>query len=215
MAPTDGAKFHDSQKQATDANQKIHWEIDLSKQQVSAIEGGAAAMGAAALGIVEMRTGKVSALASELLPIAEDLGTDIWAKAIKTFQATPRTNSLVLKSGLDLTFDRNVSLFSKPTDVVSIADQLGNEAHLYATGSRTVVRATRGDLLTPSHFFDQAGVGVHVAVPNYDLPSVVFENKELTPKNLRLYKKVENSFWTGHTAPLERMPNLMDDASKF
>ena len=215
MAPTYGARINDGQHQATHANQKIHWGIDLSKEQVAMIETSAATLSAATLGIVELRTGKVSALVRELLPIAEDVGTDLWAKAIKTIEANPRTNSLVLKSGLDLTFDRNVSLFSKPTDVVSIADQLGNEAHLYATGSRTVVRATRGDLLTPAHFYDQAGVGVHVAVPSDEMPSIVFENKQLTPKNLRLYKKVENSFWTGYTAPLERMPNLMDNASKF
>jgi hypothetical protein len=44
---------------------------------------------------------------------------------------------------------------------------------------------------------------------------VLFENKHLTPNNLRLYSKISNSLWTGHKIPLERIPNLLEKASRF
>jgi hypothetical protein len=216
MPPAEKITPTELRQPAADSSHKFHLEIDLSQRQLQEIGAGAvAAAGAVTLGVIEFRTGRVGALASHLLPLTEDFGTELWASAMKTVRATPKLDSFALKNGLECSYDRNVSLFSKPTDLVSIVDQIGNEAHLYANGSRTVVRASIDDVLRPLSFYDEAAVGVHVPVPKTDLASVLFNNKALTPKNLRLYKKVENSFWTGYTKPLERLPNLLDEASEF
>jgi hypothetical protein len=99
--------------------------------------------------------------------------------------------------------------------MVSVVDKIGNEAHLFANGSRTVVRTSPTNFLSASEFYDQAGLGVHVPVPSKELASVLFDNKHLTPQNLRLYSKINNSLWTGHKPSLERMPNLMEKAFRF
>lgn len=99
-----------------------HTISPLRQKQLKSLEVGATAVGALALGLYEIKTGKLSFLASEFIPLAEEAGTSVWASALKAANCAPKTNYFELKNGTELTFDRNISLFSTPTDMVSIVD---------------------------------------------------------------------------------------------
>jgi len=215
MRPAETALNEQVINSTTEPTNKFHIELHLTQKELQEIEAASTALAVTALAAYELKSGKLSSLAFRIAPLVEDTGMSLWAASIKAAKLAPKTNYFDLKNGLEVTFDRNVSLFSKTTDMVSIVDHLGNEAHLYASGSRTVVRATAGSRFIPTEFYDQAGVGIHVPVNHSELPSVVFENSQISPKNLQLYKKVSNAFWTGNKRPLDRMPNLLDQASNF
>jgi hypothetical protein len=94
-------------------------------------------------------------------------------------------------------------------DIISVSHPLDGEAHLLRDGSRIVARYD-----TPN-FYDEAGKGLHMSLPSREMPSMLFQNQELTPINKKAFRTIENCFLTGSTKPLERIPNLFERVSKF
>jgi hypothetical protein len=47
------------------------------------------------------------------------------------------------------------------------------------------------------------------------MPSMLFQNQELTPINKKAFRTIENCFLTGSTKSLERIPNLCEQVSKI
>ena len=64
-------------------------------------------------------------------------------------------------------------------------------------------------------FYDEAGKGLHVSLHSREMPSMLFQNQELTPINKKAFRTIENCFLTGSTKSLERIPNLCEQVSKI
>jgi hypothetical protein len=194
------------QTNASDGGHKFH--LEFSDTQIRNAEYAAgAAVGAAALGVIALRTGKL-ALLEESMPSLETAVNSIRADFLRLTNSAPKQNFYQLKNGLELQFSHNAKVYGKINDIISVSHTLG-EAHLLRDGSRIVAK------YGIPNFYDEAGKGLHMSLPSREMPSMLFQNQELTPINKKAFRMIENCFLTGSTKSLERMPNLFEQVSKF
>jgi hypothetical protein len=165
-------------------------------------------VGAVVLGVLMAKTGKLAPIAEKFLPALEDGITAVWGDTLRMVKAPPKSNFYQLKNGLEIQLDRDVTVFGKKTDMISLVHPVSGEAQLLKDGSRIVLRPGVGN------FYDEAGKGIHMAFPSADRPTVWFNNEELTPVNKKAFRSLENSFLTGSEKPL-RVPDLFDRVTKI
>lgn len=172
-------------------------------------ETGLECVGIVTLAVIGAKTHTGTRLIEAAAVAIEDVGLSAWGGAAKLARANPAVNSVRLPNGVDCTLSRGATFFNQTGDVISITDKLGNEAHLLRNGSRTVLRAGN------HYFYDEAGYGLKMTTKIPELPTVTFDNTAITPTNKKLFNKLDNCLWTGHTKPLLRIPNLMEKSSQF
>jgi hypothetical protein len=128
---------------------------------------------------------------------------------LRLTNSAPKQNFYQLKNGLELQFSHNAKVYGKISDIISVAHPLDGEAHLLRNGSRIVARY---DI---PNFYDEAGKGLHMSLPSREMPSMLFQNQELTPINKKAFRTIENCFLTGSAKSLENIPDLFERVSKF
>ena len=179
----------------------FHIELNADQQRQLAEVGGAIGIGAVILGGAKYKA------IMETLPELEEAAATGCASFAKMIRANPKMDFIDLGNGVECSLARDVQFFGKRSDLISITDNMGNEVHMIRDGSRNVIKAGEHE------FFDNAGGKLHLS--DGLNPAVEINNAHITPVNQKLFDKIENSFWTGYTGPLKKIPNLIDKASEW
>ena len=194
------------QTNASDASHKFHLELSITDTQIRNIECAVGAVGAVALGVIALRTGKL-ALLEKSVPQIEAAANSFRAD-LSGLAKAPKQNYYKLKDGLELQFSPNAKVYGKITDLISVSHPIDGEAHLLRDGSRIVQRYDF------PNFYDEAGKGIRIRLPG-EKRAIVFQNHDQTPLNKKAFGTIENCFLTGSTKPLESIPDLFERVSKF
>jgi hypothetical protein len=195
------------QTKAPDGSHKFHLELSVTDTQIRNAEYAAGAVGAVVLGVVALRMGKL-ALLEKSIPEIEAAANSFRADLSGLAKVAPKQNYYKLKDGLELQFSPNSKVYGKITDIISVSHPIDGEAHLLRDGSRIVQRYDF------PNFYDEAGKGIRIKLPG-EKRAIVFQNHDLTPVNKKTFGTIENCFLTGSTKPLERIPDLFEQVSKF
>jgi hypothetical protein len=195
------------QTNVPDASHKFHLELSITDTQIRNIECAVGAVGAVALGVIALRTGKL-ALLEKSIPEIESAANSFRADLSGLAKVAPKQNYYKLKDGLELQFSPNSKVYGKITDIISVSHPIDGEAHLLRDGSRIVQRYDF------PNFYDEAGKGIRIRLPG-EGRAVVFQNHDLTPVNKKTFGTIENCFLTGSTKPIENIPDLFERVSKF
>jgi hypothetical protein len=194
------------QTNVPDASHKFHLELSITDTQIRNIECAVGAVGAVALGVIALRTGKL-ALLEKSIPEIESAANSFRADLSGLAKVAPKQNYYKLKDGLELQFSPNSKVYGKITDIISVSHPIDGEAHLLRDGSRIVQRYDF------PNFYDEAGKGIRIRLPG-EGRAVVFQNHDLTPVNKKTFGTIENCFLTS-TKPIENIPDLFERVSKF
>lgn len=148
------------------------------------------------------------ALLEKSVPEIETAANSFKADLFGLAKAAPKQNYYKLQDGLELQFSPNTRVYGKITDLISVSHPIDGEAHLLRDGSRIVQRYDF------PNFYDEAGKGIRVRLPG-EKRAIVFQNHDLTPINKKTFGTIENCFLTGSTKPLDSIPDLFEQVSKF
>ncbi|HEY9753755.1 MAG TPA: hypothetical protein V6C97_01195 [Oculatellaceae cyanobacterium] len=195
------------QASAPDASHKFHLDLSVTDTQIRNAEYAAGAVGAVVLGVVALRIGKL-ALLEKSVPEIETAANSFRADLSGLAKVTPKQNYYKLKDGVELQFSPATNVYGKTSDLISVSHPIDGEAHLLRDGSRIVQRYDF------PNFYDEAGKGIRIRLPG-EKRAIVFQNHDQTIINKKTFGNIEKCFLTGSTQPLESIPNLFEQVSKF
>ncbi len=201
-------------KHEENASNKFHLELSITDKQLKQAEYAlGTAFCAAAVGVIAVKTGKL-ALIEKVLPELESSINAGYANILRRSGAAPKLNYYELRNGLQVTYSRNAIVENKIQDLVSLAHPLDGEAHLLRDGSRRVMSS--GGQFGDQFFHDHAGKYIEAAFPSREQPLVWYRsNPAQTTLSKKAFCKIEDSFQTGYTKPVERWSDLFEQVSKL
>lgn len=192
---------------------KFHLELSLNDKQIKETEYSlGAALCAATIGVIAVKTGKF-ALAEKVFPELESAVNACYAGVLRKCGAAPRLNYYELKNGLEMSYSPNGVVNRKVEDIVSIAHPLNGEAHLLRDGGRMVL-SSGGEF--GEQFFNDNGKLIEASFPSRKQPLVWYQSNPVqTALSKKAFSKIEDSFFTGYTKPVERWADLFDQVTKL
>jgi hypothetical protein len=167
---------------------------------------------AVTVGVIAAKTGQL-AVVERALPELESAMNAGYANILRRCGAAPKPSYYELKNGLQMTYSPNAVVNHKVEDLVSIAHPLDGEAHLLRDGSRRVM--SFGQYGSQS-FHDYAGTHIEAAFPSRNQPLVWYQSNPVqTALSKKAFSKIEDSFQTGYTKPVERWSDLFGQVTKL
>lgn len=205
---------HAPPKHEGDASNKFHLELSITDKQVKQAEYAlGAVLCAATVGVIAAKTGRF-ALLERVLPEVESSLNAGYATVLRRCGAAPKLNYYELRNGLQMSYSRNAMVDRKVADIISIAHPEDGEAHLLRDGSRRVMSS--GGKFGDQFFHDHAGKYIEASFPSREQPLVWYRSDPAqTVFSKKAFAKIEDSFQTGYTKPVERWSDLFEQVSKL
>ncbi|HEY9758825.1 MAG TPA: hypothetical protein V6C97_26895 [Oculatellaceae cyanobacterium] len=201
-------------KHAENETHKFHLELSITDKQIKQAEYAlGAALCAATIGVIAVKTGQLATLEKALPELESSLNAG-YANILRRCGTAPKLNYYQLRNGLELSLSKNSTVAKSPTelitgDLISVTHPIEGEANLLKDGSRLVLRARA------SNFYDWAGKGLEMAFPSREMPTVWFQTDPMrTAIAKKAFSTIDDSFMTGYTKSVERWGDLFEQVSK-